>query len=139
MEESAFCRFYTIAQPLPSQATATPENRLEKGIAAQAEIFGEGMRTAWQKSHINRWLAENCFGDYYTRTGLDLKQHEMIPFCFLMAQGGCEPQLIAHAKGNINLGNDRDFLMRVVSQCLPYLGYPRSLNAIACINKAGEP
>lgn len=76
---------------------------------------------------------------YYTRTGLDLKQREMIPFCFLMAQGGCEPQLIAHAKGNINLGNDRDFLMRVVSQCLPYLGYPRSLNAIACINKAGEP
>ncbi len=54
MEESAFCRFYTIAQPLPSQATATPENRLEKGIAVQAEIFGEGVRTAWQKSHINR-------------------------------------------------------------------------------------
>ncbi len=48
------------------------ENRLEKGIAAQAEIFGEGMRTAWQKSHINRWLAENCFGDYYTRTALIL-------------------------------------------------------------------
>lgn len=128
-----------IAQPLPPQATTTPENRLEKGIAAQAEIFGEGMRTAWQKSHINRWLAENCFGDYYTRTGLDLKQREMIPFSFLMAQGGCKPQLIAHAKGNINLGNDRDFLMRVVSQCLPYLGYPRSLNAIACINKAAEP
>lgn len=38
----------------------------------------------------------------------------MIPFSFLMAQGGCEPQLIAHAKGNINLGNDRDFFMRVV-------------------------
>lgn len=90
------------------------ENRLEKGIAAQAEIFGEGMRTAWQKSHINRWLAENCFGDYYTRTSLDLKQHEMIPFSFLMAQGGCEPQLIAHVRGNINLGNDRDFFMRVV-------------------------
>ena len=54
LEESAFCRFYTIAQPLPSQATATPENRLEKGIAVQAEIFGEGVRTAWQKSHINR-------------------------------------------------------------------------------------
>lgn len=54
MEESAFCRFYTIAQPLPSQATTTPENRLEKGIAVQAKIFGVGVRTAWQKSHINR-------------------------------------------------------------------------------------
>jgi len=55
-----------------------------------------------------------------------------------MAQGGCEPQLIAHAKGNMNLGNDKDFLVRVVSQCLPYIGYPRSLNAMSCIQKATE-
>lgn len=96
------------------------------------------MNEVWKKSHVNRWLADNCFGDYYTRTGLDLKQREMITFCFLMAQGGCEPQLTAHAKGNINLGNDETFLTRVVSQCLPYIGYPRSLNAIACINKAVE-
>jgi len=44
--------------------------------------------------------------------------------------------LTAHAKGNMNIGNDKDFLMRVISQCLPYIGYPRSLNAIACINRA---
>lgn len=114
------------------------ENRLEKGAEAQAEIFGEQMKEAWKNGHINRWLAANCFGDFYTRTGLDLPQREMITFCFLMAQGGCEPQLIAHAKGNMNLGNDKDFLIRVVSQCLPYIGYPRSLNAISCIQKATE-
>lgn len=127
-----------IALPLEGQATTTMEDRLEKGIAAQAEIFGEHMKEAWKAGHINRWLAANCFGDYYTRTGLDLAQREMITFCFLMAQGGCEPQLTAHAKGNMNMGNDKAFLIRVVSQCLPYIGYPRSLNAIACINKAAE-
>ncbi len=127
-----------VGQPLPPQATVTGENRLEKGVAAQVAVFGERMNDAWRKGHINRWLAANCFGDYYTRTGLDLKQREMITFCFLMAQGGCEPQLIAHAKGNMNIGNDRDFLVRVVSQCLPYIGYPRSLNAISCIHKAAE-
>ena len=127
-----------VALPLEGQATTTMENRLEKGIDAQAEIFGEHMREAWKAGHINRWLASNCFGDYYTRTGLDLKQREMITFCFLAAQGGCEPQLTAHAKGNMNLGNDREFLIKVVSQCLPYIGYPRSLNAITCINNAAE-
>lgn len=127
-----------VALPLPGQATTTLNDRLEKGVAAQAAIFGEQMNEAWKKSHINRWLADNCFGDYYTRTGLDLKQREMITFCFLMAQGGCEPQLTAHAKGNLNLGNDQAFLTRVVSQCLPYIGYPRSLNAISCIQKAVE-
>lgn len=125
-----------IAMPLESQCTTTMENRLEKGIDTQAEIFGEQMREIWKENHIRRWLAENCFGDYYTRTGLSLAQREMITFCFLLAQGGCEAQLTGHAKGNINLGNDKTFLMKVVSQCLPYIGYPRSLNAINCINNA---
>lgn len=127
-----------IKLPLDDQATTDLENRLEKGIEAQAEIFGEQMREAWKAGHINRWLAPNCFGDYYTRNGLNLAERELITFCFLMAQGGCEPQLIAHSKGNMNMGNDRDFLIKVVSQCLPYIGYPRSLNAISCIGKAVE-
>ncbi len=127
-----------VKLPLPSQKTTTLEDRLEKGAGAQAEIFGEHMKEAWKAGHINRWLAANCFGDYYTRGGLDLRQREMITFCFLAAQGGCEPQLTAHAKGNMNLGNDREFLIRVISQCLPYIGYPRSLNAINCVNRAAE-
>lgn len=127
-----------VELPLEGQATTTMENRLEKGAEAQAEIFGDQMKEAWRSGHISRWLAANCFGDYYTRTGLDLRQREMITFCFLAAQGGCEPQLTSHARGNMNLGNDKSFLIKVVSQCLPYIGYPRSLNAIACINRAAE-
>ena len=127
-----------VKLPLERQATTTMENRLEKGIQVQVDIFGDSMKEAWKNGHINRWLATNCFGDYYTRTGLTLAQREMITFCFLAAQGGCEPQLIAHAGGNMNLGNGKEFLVKVVSQCLPYIGYPRSLNAITCINKAAE-
>jgi len=124
-----------IKLPLEGQATTTMDDRLEKGADAQIAIFGEGMKDFWKGGHINRWLAANCFGDYYTRTGLDLKQREMITFCFLAAQEGCESQLTSHIFGNINVGNDKEFLIKVVSQCLPYIGYPRSLNAIACINE----
>ena len=127
-----------VKLPLEGQSTTTMENRLEKGAQTQADIFGEHMLEAWKTGHINRWLASNCFGDYYTRTGLTLAQREMITFCFLAAQGGCEPQLTGHAKGNMNLGNDKNFLIRVISQCLPYIGYPRSLNAVTCVNKAAE-
>ncbi|MBQ3654733.1 MAG: carboxymuconolactone decarboxylase family protein [Synergistaceae bacterium] len=132
-----------VRLPLPEASTTTPETRIEAGNGAQVEIFGEGMK-GFQNAgpeetrHINRWLAGNCFGDYYTRKGLTLKEREMITFCYIAAQGGCEPQLTAHAKGNMNMGNDKAFLIDVVSQCLPYLGYPRSLNAITCINKAAE-
>lgn len=127
-----------IELPLPSQTTTTYDNRIEEGASLQAKIFGEHMLEAWKQGTINKWLAGNCFGDYYTRTGLDLNQREMITFCFLASLGGCEPQLIAHAKGNMNIGNDKEFLMKVVLQCVPYNGYPRSLNAIAAINKACE-
>ena len=132
-----------IALPLPGQSTTTRETRLEAGNQTQMDIFGEGMR-GFQDSgpeesrHINRWLADNCFGDYYTRTGLDHKQREMITFCFLAGQGGCEPQLTSHAAGNILVGNSKEFLIKIISQCLPYLGYPRSLNALRCVNEAAK-
>lgn len=138
MATNEIFRERNIAMPLEGQATTTLEDRLEKGAQAQVDIFGEGMKEFWKKGHINRWLAANCFGDYYTRKGLDYKQRELITFCFLAAQGGCEPQLTSHAAGNMRIGNDKEFLIRVISQCLPYIGYPRSLNALTCVNKAAE-
>lgn len=132
-----------IKLPLEGQSTTTTENRLEKGEQAQIDIFGEGMRGFAnagniETRHINKWLVDNCFGDYYTRKGLDYRQREMITFCFLAAQGGCEPQLISHARANIRIGNDKAFLIKVVSQCLPYIGYPRSLNALRCVEEAAK-
>ena len=127
-----------IALPACGEATTTMESRLERGVQAQVDIFGPQMLEAWKNGPVNRWLAANCFGDYYTRTGLDLKQREMITFCFLLAQGGCESQLVSHAVANLRIGNDKRFLIKVVSQCLPYIGYPRSLNAIRCIYEAAD-
>ena len=130
-----------VELPLPPQSSTTKENRLEAGAQAQVDIFGEGMKDFYKSGpeetrHINRWLTGNCFGDYYTRKGLDYRQREMITFCFLSAQGGCEPQLVSHAAANMSIGNDKAFLINVVSQCLPFIGYPRSLNALRCVNEA---
>lgn len=138
-----FCKEKGIPLPLEGQSTTTQETRLEKGAQAQVDIFGEGMRDFYKSGeeevkHINKWLAANCFGDYYTRGGLDYKQREMITFCFLAAQGGCEPQLISHARANMRIGNDYNFLVKVISQCLPYIGYPRSLNALRCLEEAKQ-
>lgn len=132
-----------VALPLEGQATTTTENRREAGTQAQVDIFGEHMRDFWkfgpeESRHINLWLADNCFGDYYTRKGLTYQQREMITFCFLTAQGGCEPQLTSHAAANMKIGNDRAFLIKIISQCLPYIGYPRSLNAMRCVNEAAK-
>lgn len=130
-----------IELPISNQSTTTTENRLEKGRQAQIDIFGDSMKDFYKSGdneirHINYWLTDNCFGDYYTRKGLNYRQREMITFCFLASQGGCEAQLISHAKANIRLGNDKKFLIDVISQCIPFIGYPRSLNALNCVNEA---
>ena len=130
-----------VPLPLEGQATTTEETRLSAGNQVQVDIFGEGLRESWKSGpeesrHINYWLADNCFGDYYTRTGLDVRTREMITFCFLYAQGGAEPQLLAHAKANFNVGNPKEFLIKIVSACVPFIGYPRTLNALRVITQA---
>lgn len=130
-----------VALPLEEQATTTLDTRLEAGNDKQVAYFGESMRRPWEnapseRAVINRWLADNCFGDYYTRGGLSDLDREMVTFCYIAAQGGCEPQATAHAGANMNLGRDKDFMYRVVEQMVPYIGYPRSLNALACVDNA---
>ena len=132
-----------VSLPMSGQATTTPEDRVQKGEDKQVELFGESYRGAASRGpeesrHINRWLAGNCFGDYYTRKGLDNRQREMITFCFIAAQGGCEPQLAGHTAGNLSVGNDKQFLINVISQCMPYIGYPRTLNALRVVNEVCE-
>ena len=75
------------------------------------------------------------FSAYYTRDYLDLKTRELLTFAMLISLGGCKPQVKGHIQGNINMGNDKEFLIEAVTQLLPYIGYPRVLNALNCINE----
>lgn len=130
-----------VPLPLPGQSTNTPETRREAGIAAQKAIFGAGSVDARmtaappELAHLQEYLAGNCFGDIYTRGGLPLVERELLTFVMLVAMGGAEPQATSHASGNARVGNGRQRLIDVVTQLLPYIGYPRTLNAIACINQ----
>lgn len=131
-----------IELPLEPQATTTPdlESRREGGEQAQIACFGEHMRGFYDRGNpdypqINRWLVTNCFGDWYTRGGLSIAEREMVTFCFIAAQGGCESQLRSHTAGNVQAGNSRAFLIQLVSSNLPFIGYPRTLNAMAVVDE----
>jgi 4-carboxymuconolactone decarboxylase len=129
-----------IKLPLEGQSTTTPETRLEKGLEVQKSIFGDTIDKMYKASpvnqmHIQKYLSANCFGDYITRKGLDIKTRELLTFSILLSLGGCEPQLKGHIQGNLNVGNDKETLLSTVTQLLPYVGYPRSLNAIRCLNE----
>ena len=129
-----------IALPLENQSTTTSNDRHEKGLQLEKEIFGEMIDEMYQQSpkeqlHIQHFLTANCFGDYYTRNGLDIKTRELVTLSILIALGGTEPQIKGHIKGNANIGNDKEKMLDVITQLLPYVGYPRTLNAIKCLNE----
>lgn len=128
-----------ISLPIESQSTVTESTRFDKGLETQVSMYGDAILTAHSNAapnqkHIQNFLSANCFGDFYTRKGLDLKTRELLTFIMIISLGGAEPQAIAHANANIKMGNSKDMLIEAVTQCLPYIGYPRTLNAITIIN-----
>ncbi len=131
-----------IDMPLESQQTVSGAERLTAGNNIQAQIYGEGIRESWMvgpqdRRYLNKLIAENCFGDYYTRDGLTVTDREMVAFCFIVAQGGAHPQAISYAIGNLKLGNSKELLYDIMVNLIPYIGYPRVLNGIAAIDNAG--
>lgn len=68
--------------PLASQKNTKNQTRLEAGEEAQIAIFGDQMKGFATKGepdvrHINKWLVDNCFSDYYTRSSLDYAEREL--------------------------------------------------------------
>ncbi|MFB4296724.1 carboxymuconolactone decarboxylase family protein [Actinomadura sp. NTSP31] len=131
-----------VELPLPGQSTTTPQTRAERGRAVQEQIVGADTVKALyanapdDQQHIQRFLTENCFGDHLTRDGLELATRELVTFAMLISLGGCEPQVKGHIAGNLNVGNTRADLIAVATQLLPFIGYPRTLNALRVLDEA---
>ena len=83
---------------------------------------------------INYFLASNCFGDYYTRKGLDLNTRELLTMAILVNLG-TEPQLKAHIGANLKI-RTAEYVEQAIYNCLPYCGYPRTLNALRLLKEA---
>jgi len=129
-----------IKLPLEGQSTTSPETRFDKGFSLQKALIGERIDTMYAESpadqiHIQKYLSANCFGDYVIRNGVDVKTRELLTVSMLLSLGGCEPQLKGHIQTNLDIGNDKETLLSVITQLLPYVGYPRTLNAIRCLNE----
>ena len=82
------------------------------------------------QKNIQDYLSAYCFGDFYTRKFLTIPERELLTFAVLSAQGGCEPQVKAHVGGNAAVGNGKETLLAALTLCMPYIGFPRTLNAL---------
>ena len=129
-----------IKLPLENQGTTTDAERFEKGLAFQVGAYGERinqMRDAtpdFQK-HLQDNLSAFCFGDTYTRWTLDYKMREMLTMAVIGTLGTGEPQYKSHVAGTLASGATKDEVIGVITVMNPYIGFPRTLNALRIANE----
>jgi 4-carboxymuconolactone decarboxylase len=106
-------------------------------------LFGDSLeqmrsQAPENQKHIYDYFTALGFGDFYTRSGLDLKTREMLSLCALIVLGDSDSQITSHIRANLNVGNNEDYLVDVITQIMPYIGFPRAFNALEILNKLTE-
>ncbi|WP_409021651.1 carboxymuconolactone decarboxylase family protein [Dellaglioa sp. P0083] len=79
---------------------------------------------------VGKYIFEWAFSDIYNRPELDLKQREMVTITTLLTQGDTAAQLKVHINGSLNVGLTKEEIVETFIHCLPYVGFPKVLNAI---------
>ena len=127
-----------ITLPLESQGKTAEEERFAAGSAIQQPLYGNEIKEALAGLPGNmgedaaRFLTEFCFGDIYTRNGLDVKTRELMTISILVTTGDTET-LKSHIKGALKAGNSKETITAAMIQCLPYVGFPKTIAALKCL------
>lgn len=116
------------------------QTRFEVGLDQLKQIDGIGGENVIKSLEdiapdIGRYIIEFAFGDIYPRKELSLQEREMITITSLLTSGGCEPQLEVHINGSLNVGISPQKIVETFIQCIPYVGFPRVLNAVFVAKK----
>ena len=110
--------------------------RYERGLELLQRVDGEGGAQVVDSlkdiaPDVGRYIIEFAFGDIYAREGLSLRDRELATIASLSTQGACEPQLKVHIRGARNAGLTVEQVIETFVQLIPYVGFPRVLNAIS--------
>ncbi|MDT2859707.1 carboxymuconolactone decarboxylase family protein [Lactococcus lactis] len=110
-------------------------NKKEIGLKNLVKIDGAAAEVVFDSlkdlaPDLNDMMLEFAFGTIYEPGVLNFKQREMITITSLLTQGGCENQLRVHIQASLNVGLTQEEIIETFIHCVPYVGFPRVLNAI---------
>lgn len=112
------------------------ETRFQRGCELLRQVDDAGGETVISSladiaPDLGRYIVEFAFGDIYAREGLSLQERELVTIASLLTAGGCEPQLRVHLNGARNVGVPPEKIVETLIHCVPYVGFPRVLNAVS--------
>ncbi|MDG0058187.1 carboxymuconolactone decarboxylase family protein [Priestia sp. P5] len=105
-------------------------NRIDRSIEKYKQLFGDGVpATHVTDPDFQDILSHFIFGEVFYQGELDYKERELITLVVL-ATNQTLPQLIAHVSAALSVGLTPVEIKEAVYQCAPYIGFPKTLNAI---------
>ena len=109
-------------------------DRFERGLAARKEVLGAEHvgRSLGSASDFSRpmqqLVTEYCWGEIWTRPGLDRRTRSLINLAMLTALGR-QHELGVHVRGAINNGCEVDEIREVLLQAAIYCGVPAAMES----------
>src|SRR3954462_13570767 len=105
-------------------------DRFEKSKEKFKQLFGEGVTAAHATDpDFQDILSHFIFGEVFDQGNLDDKMREIITLVALTTNHTL-PQLKAHVSAALNVGVRPVEIKEAVYQCDPYIGFPKTLDAI---------
>lgn len=124
-----------FAQHATTSKTDKEMDRIELCKKNFTTLFGgEALTGQGADPEMMDILQKFIFGEVFRTGDLDMKTREMIT-CITLTTMQTLPQLKAHAGAALNVGVTPVELRELVYLCAPYIGFPKTLNALATINE----
>jgi 4-carboxymuconolactone decarboxylase len=110
-------------------------NRTELSDQKYIELFGQPPANQTETDpELMDILRKFTFGEVFYAGNLKDKQRELITIVCLSAQQTL-PQLKGHTQAALNIGVTPLEIREAVYQCAPFIGFPKTLNALSTINE----
>ncbi len=118
-----------------AQTTHREEDRADVCKENYRTLFGgEALTGQGTDPELMDILQKFIFGEVFQTGNLTIKQREMIT-CITLATMQTLPQLKAHANAALNIGVTPEELREVVYLTAPFIGFPKTLNAVGTLNE----
>ena len=112
-------------------------NRSERADKTYEQLFLNKRTASPTDPEFMEILQRNIFGETFYTGNLNNKERELITVAALATMQTL-PQLKAHIGAALNAGNSPLEIRETIYQCAPFIGFPRTLNAIGVFNEVAK-
>lgn len=115
--------------------------KLQAGLQVQREMFGRDFADGAMESAsefmkpFQELMTEYCFGEIWTRPGLERKIRSLVVLATLTALNR-SPEIPMHVRGALANGASREEIREVLMQSMIYAGVPLSVGAFRAADEA---